>query len=211
MNHDFERSSNVLIDDTPSATLLELCANPCGRVEELRGRPTSLTKRLLGRLWRSVRGAIDKNGVVRSRSVAPTKLEHAFFEIWEETPRAGRPPFVVVVTGQPRILSTATEEQVERIQREALVNAIRHSDATTIEAELEYLPRRLRLVIRDNGCGFEPKGLKLGPGPYRGIRSMVAQAKAMGAQLQIWSKPGSGTEVELSLPFDPQAMPALNS
>lgn len=225
MNHDVERSSNDLIDETPSANVLARWATvrtqrtvDCEeerahsrqkhRVDEWPKRPNSLSKRLLRRLLSIMHCVIDEGWIVRSGlrlpAIPSTRLEHAFFEILEETARHARPPFRIVVTGQPKTLSSAIEEQVYMIQREALINAIRHSDATSIEAEVEYFPRRLRVMIRDNGCGFEPKVLKLG---HCGLRAMVKRAKAMGAQLQIWSKPGSGTEVELSLPFNPRSMP----
>jgi signal transduction histidine kinase len=229
MNYDVERSSNVLIDETPSANVLAGSASgrtqrafhrdkeervhsrQKRRADEWRKNSNSLTKRLLGGLLSIMHGVTDEGRIIvqglRPPSIPFTRLEHAFFEILEEIARDARPPFRIVVTGQPKTLSSAIEEQVYRIQREALINAIRHSDAASIEAEVEYFPRRLRVVIRDNGCGFEPKVLKLGRSPHCGIRTMVEQAKAMGAQLQIWTRPGSGTEVELSLPFDPRSMP----
>ena len=214
MNHDAERSSNVLIDDTPSAGLLKLCASGTSRVHEWRTRPDSPTRRLLRGLLRTIHGAFDEGRNVLEKlspsSVPSTRLEHAFVEILDEIARDARPRFRIVVTGQPKALSSAIEQHVYMIQREALVNAIRHSDATSIEAELDYFPRRLRVVIRDNGRGFEPKGLKSGRGPCCGLRTMVEQAKAMGARLEIWSKPRCGTEVELSLPFDPRSMPVPN-
>ena len=231
MNHDVERSSNALIDETtPSANVVARWDSGraqrtvhCDeekkvpwrlkrRVDEWCKRPNSLSKRLLSGLLSIMHGVIDESGFVRQGlrppSMPSARLEHAFFAILEEIASNARPPFQIVVTGPPKTLSSAIEEQVYMIQREALINAIRHSNATSIEAEVEYLPRRLRVVIRDNGCGFEPKVLKLGRGSHCGILTMVERAKAMGAQLQIWSKPGSGTEVELSFPFDPRSMPA---
>ena len=229
MNHDVDRSSNVLNDDTPSAVVLARSATDRTqrtvhrdeeervqwkqkrRVDESRKRPSSLSRRLLDGFLNIMHGVIDEGWIVlpglKLPAIPSTRLEHAFFEIFGEIARDARPPFRIVVTGQPKTLSAAIEDQVYLIQREALVNVVRHSEATSIEAEVEYFPRRLRVVIRDNGCGFEPKALKLERGSHRGLRTMVEQAKAMGAQLQIWSKPGAGTEVELSLPFNPRSMP----
>lgn len=232
MNHDVERSSNVLNDQTSSANVSARCAG--GRTqstiygdeeEQLHGGQklhvdgggrglNSLTERLLSGLWRVTHGVIEEGRIVlhglQPSSIPSTRLEHAFFEILEEIARDARPRFRILVSGQPKTLSSAIEQQVYLIQREALVNAIRHSDATSIEAEVEYFPRRLRVVIRDNGRGFEPKALKVGRGSYCGLRAMVEGAKAMGAQLRIFSKPKCGTEVEFSLPFDPGSMSALN-
>jgi signal transduction histidine kinase len=176
-------------------------------------RPDSLSKRSFSRLLSILRGFIDDGRIVlqglRPPAIPSTRLEHAFFEILEELARDARPRFRIVVTGHPKTLGSAIEEQIYMIAREVLFNAIRHSDATSIEADVEYLPHRLRVVIQDNGCGYEPKALKSGRASYCGLRTMTERARAMGAQLQIWSKPGSGTEVELSLPIGPRSMPKL--
>lgn len=210
MNHDAERSSNVLNYDITPADVLRLGARGITRMHEWRAGSNSLIKRLLC----GVRTAIEKGRNVmeklRPGSIPLTTLERAFFEILDEIARDARPRLRILVTGHPKRLSAAIEQRIYMIQREALINAIRHSDATNIEAELDYFPRRLRVVIRDNGRGFEPKGLKSGRGSYSGARTMVEQAKAMGGHLEIWSKPRCGTEVELSLPFDPGSMPVPN-
>lgn len=232
MKQNVERSSNVLIADTPSTTGsagwgtgLRQRTVPCDEEERVhsaqwlrdcqwRKRPPSLRRRFLSHLLGIIDAVIDEGRIVLQRLARPalsyTRLECAFFEILEEITRDARPPFRIVVTGQPKTLSSAIEEQVYMIQREMLINAIRHSDATSIEAEVEFRPRLLRVVIRDNGCGFEPKMLESRRGLCSGLRTIVEQAKAMGAQLQIWSKPGSGTEVELSLPFHPRSLRGRN-
>lgn len=206
MNHDAERSSNVLIHNASSAGIPRLRTSDPRRVH----RSDSLRKRLLSGLLSVTHSLIERGTSIveglRPRPIQPTRLEHAFFEILEEIARDARPTLRIVVTGQPMTLGSAIEEQVYRIQREALVNAIRHADATNIEAEVGYLSRRLRVVIRDNGCGFEPKVLMSGRRSHCGIRTMLEQAKAMGAKLEIWSKPRCGTEVELLLPFDRRSM-----
>jgi signal transduction histidine kinase len=91
-------------------------------------------------------------------------------------------------------------EQIYYIGREALVNALRHAEATSIEAEVEYLPRRLRLVVRDNGRGIDPEIVRTGRPAHRGLRGMRERAESIGAQLRILSKPKAGTEVEICLP-----------
>ena len=40
------------------------------------------------------------------------------------------------------------------------MNALRHSRATEIEIEVQYLPRLLRLMVRDNGCGIDPEAVR---------------------------------------------------
>jgi signal transduction histidine kinase len=105
----------------------------------------------------------------------------------------------VSVTGHRKELKPVVQEQINLIAREALVNALLHSEATCIEAEVEYLPRRLRVVVRDNGRGINPqKAWKQGDAHW-GLLRMRDRAKSLGAKLTIWSRPDAGTEVEISV------------
>jgi signal transduction histidine kinase len=109
-------------------------------------------------------------------------------------------PCKVYVAGHPKRLRPAIQEQINLIGREALVNALLHSEATCIEAEVEYLPRRLRVVVRDNGRGIDPQVTETRSDAHRGLVGMRNRAKSIGAKLTIWSRPGAGTEVEISVP-----------
>jgi signal transduction histidine kinase len=109
-------------------------------------------------------------------------------------------PCKVYVAGHPKRLRPAIQEQINLIGREALVNALLHSEATCIEAEVEYLPRRLRVVVRDNGRGIAPHVTETRSDAHRGLVGMRNRAKSIGAKLTIWSRPGAGTEVEISVP-----------
>jgi signal transduction histidine kinase len=104
--------------------------------------------------------------------------------------------------GQPKTLKPAIQEQIYLIVREALVNALRHSKATCIEADVEYQRRQLRVVVRDNGCGIEPQMLRQEGDSHWGLLGMHQRARCIGAQLRIWSRRGAGTEVEVSVPTD---------
>jgi signal transduction histidine kinase len=84
-----------------------------------------------------------------------------------------------------------------RIVQEALTNAAKHAEATTIEVTLAPLPSGgVTCTIRDNGKGFaadaEPSGL--------GLATMRDRAEALGGTLRVHSAPGSGTEIVVTLP-----------
>ncbi len=79
---------------------------------------------------------------------------------------------------------------------------MRHSKATSVEAEVEYQRRQLRVVVRDNGCGIDPQMLRLEGDSHWGLLGMHERARCIGAQLRIWSKRGAGTEVEISVPTE---------
>jgi signal transduction histidine kinase len=106
----------------------------------------------------------------------------------------------ISVTGKPKSLQPAILEQITSIGRQALINALQHSEATLIEAEVEYSPRRLRLIVRDNGRGIDPHIARSGKDSHWGFLGMREQAARIGAQLSIWSRSGAGTEVEVSVP-----------
>lgn len=106
----------------------------------------------------------------------------------------------ISVTGTPRELRADVQEQINLIGREALVNALHHSEATCIEAEVEYSPRRLRVIVRDNGRGIDPKVARARRDSHWGLLGMRERAEGIGATLEIWSRPGAGTEVEILVP-----------
>ena len=137
---------------------------------------------------------------LRSSAIEAMSLEQALSCLREEFTPGGGIKFRVFVTGKPRVLKPEIQEQIYFIGREALINALRHSNATSIEAEIEYLPRRMRVLIRDNGCGMNPQVATRGRNSHWGLVGMRERADGIGAQFRIWSRAGAGTEVELSLP-----------
>jgi signal transduction histidine kinase len=111
------------------------------------------------------------------------------------------PSFRVVVEGTPRRLSPTLQDEVYRIGREVIRNAFHHAIASRIEVEIRYDKHQLRLRIRDNGKGIDPKVLEISGRPGRwGLRGIRERAQRIGAQLDFWSEAGAGTEVELRVP-----------
>jgi signal transduction histidine kinase len=108
--------------------------------------------------------------------------------------------FHVSIEGKPRDLHPILRDDVYRIAREALRNAFRHAQASKIEAEITYGDRLLRLRIRDDGKGIDPKLLNAGRDGHWGLPGMRERAHQMGARFDMWSEIGAGTEVELSIP-----------
>ena len=111
------------------------------------------------------------------------------------------PHLRVDVTGAPQALRPSVRDEVYRIAGESLRNAFRHAAATRIEVDLCYDEWQLRLRIRDDGRGIDPRFLRedARTGHY-GIHGMRERAKLMDASLAVWSAPNSGTELELCIP-----------
>jgi ligand-binding sensor domain-containing protein/signal transduction histidine kinase len=111
------------------------------------------------------------------------------------------PVFRVIVEGERQTLPPILQDEVYRIGREVLRNAFQHARAHLIEAEIRYDDHLLRLRIRDDGQGIDPKvqqeGRRAGHWGLPGVRE---RAQRIGAQLDFWSEAGAGTEVQLIVP-----------
>jgi len=118
--------------------------------------------------------------------------------------------FELVVNGTIRPLRPIVCEEVSRIGKEALGNAFRHSKAQSIEAELNYEPNEFRIRIRDDGTGIDSAILEQGQRDgHWGLPGMRERASKIGARLDIWSRAGAGTEIELRLHADLAFAPDL--
>ncbi|HEY0548194.1 MAG TPA: sensor histidine kinase [Verrucomicrobiae bacterium] len=142
---------------------------------------------------------------LRSSTIVTNELAQALTVLGEElgcAQAAGgtSPTLRVSVEGTPRELHPILRDDIYRIAREALLNARRHAQAKKIEADITYAERLLRLRIRDDGKGIDPKLLDAGRDGHWGLPGMRERAEQIGARLDIWSELGAGTEVDLSVP-----------
>jgi len=111
------------------------------------------------------------------------------------------PQFSVIVTGRPQTVRPVLRAEILRIAREALRNSFRHAHARRIETEIAYGEPLFRLRLRDDGAGIDPGILERGSrAGHWGLVGMEERAKRVGGQLDVWSKLGAGTEVELRIP-----------
>lgn len=107
--------------------------------------------------------------------------------------------FRLEVDGEPQILHPLIRDELYRIMREALRNAFAHARASHVETEITYAGRSLQLRIRDDGVGIAPEILEKGREGHFGLEGIRERARRIGAKLSIWSRAGTGTEIELRL------------
>jgi ligand-binding sensor domain-containing protein/signal transduction histidine kinase len=138
---------------------------------------------------------------LRAGGSALNDLPAAFQRVAEETATGREATFKTIVEGGVRDLNPMVLEECYSIGREALINALAHSGGLHVEVEIMYDPRQFRLRVRDDGRGVDPTILEKGGRPgHWGMQGMRERAQGIGAQLGLWSRPGSGTEVELLVP-----------
>ncbi len=80
-----------------------------------------------------------------------------------------------------------------RVGQEAIANSIRHASPSKLSILIAFESSSVRLVVEDDGCGFDSSKEQAG----FGLRSMRRRAAAVGAELLVTSRPGSGARVEL--------------
>lgn len=80
--------------------------------------------------------------------------------------------------------------------KEALTNVVRHSSARVVRLRATIEAGELRLVIEDDGCGFDAKP---DDGLADGIRNMQQRMGSVGGSFRIESKAGKGTHLELAV------------
>ena len=86
-------------------------------------------------------------------------------------------------------------ENLLRIVREAITNAACHGASEHVRVRLERA-ERLRLVIEDDGCGFDPE--RQGAAGGFGLQSMQERAASVGGVLSVDSVPEQGTRVAVA-------------
>jgi signal transduction histidine kinase len=93
-----------------------------------------------------------------------------------------------------------------RVAQEAVANACKHAGARAVAVTLRYEPGRVRLVVRDDGHGFDPGQVPGAEAGHFGLVGMRERAQSMGATLEIKSDAG-GTTVELCVPTEERHAP----
>jgi signal transduction histidine kinase len=169
------------------------------------GKAKEALEKALDRADQAIVEGRDAIQNLRSSTALTNELAEAMTALGEELggTRDGEKSsatFRVSIDGRPRELQPILRDDIYRIAREALRNAFRHAQATKIEADITYSERLLRLRVRDDGKGIDSKLLDAGRDGHWGLPGMRERAQQIGAQLDIWSEVGAGTEIELRIP-----------
>jgi signal transduction histidine kinase len=109
--------------------------------------------------------------------------------------RIGLP--IVVTSDLTERLPLALEEVLYRISQEALHNIVKHAAARQVTLSIDRTAAGLRLRIVDDGRGFEAASV---PDGHLGLAGMRARAEKIGATLDVITRPGAGTTIEVTVP-----------
>ncbi len=98
--------------------------------------------------------------------------------------------------GEAPELSDEEQLVLYRVTQESLSNVVQHAGASTVRVELSSIGRTV-LRVRDDGCGFKTTGK--GSGNRLGVSGMRERALLVGGRLNVFSAPGEGTTIELTM------------
>jgi signal transduction histidine kinase len=108
----------------------------------------------------------------------------------------------VAVEGNAQPFVVPVENNLLRIGQEALTNAVKHGRPSRIDVRLHYDPARFKMVVSDDGLGFDTE--HPAPAGHFGLAGMRERAAEIGARLELLSRVNGGTEVQVTLDLGDQ-------
>ena len=150
----------------------------------------------------SLREARERVWEMREASAVSDNLPAALETVARD--RTANTPIQVAVTtsGSSRQLPLSLEDASFRIGREAIVNAVRHAQASRIEIHLDFRVSSFGLEVRDDGRGVSPmEAAAARQRGHFGLSGMESRALHLGGRCAVRPRPGGGTIVDLELPL----------
>jgi two-component system NarL family sensor kinase len=175
-----------------SADAMLEASSPAARAREPLRRALSLTQSNLEEARRSV---LDLRAAPLEGRLLSEALE-VLVERWET--ETGIDTHYAMVNGA-RPLPPRVEVALYRICQEALANVAQHAAAGHVDVRLVATPEQVRLVVEDDGRGFDASA---GPGERHGLVGMNERARMLGGSLEVRSSPEAGTRVEVTVPLE---------
>lgn len=150
---------------------------------------------------------IDLNDLSKSldgQIIEKYGLLHALEQEIENIKKTGKLEIKLDIIGEPIYLDHQKELMIFRIIQECFNNILKHSDAHTIDLELNYGVEHLTLSIADDGKGFDVTNTKNSRNGKlsSGLKNIEHRAQLIEAHVEMLSTPGNGTKIILSTPYD---------
>lgn len=149
---------------------------------------------------------------------ARSELRHVIFDLWPDeltseglsadlhryfNNLAERPiELELDINGEFAPLTPYVRRTLYRICQESLANIVHHSSADHARVCLDIANGRVRLLVRDNGIGFNPAtAYDDKPTEHFGLRGMAERAQTLGGTFDLFSRPNEGTSIVVDIPI----------
>ena len=104
---------------------------------------------------------------------------------------------LIIREGFPKGLTGEVGVELLRVLQEALANTRRHSGARNVEVKLRMEDQEVLAEVTDDGRGFDPASVHTGVG----LSAMCERIEGLGGKIEVSSRPGEGTRVEIRVPL----------
>jgi two-component system, NarL family, sensor kinase len=140
-------------------------------------------------------------------------LTKALRAMLQKVAQASAIPMLVEVNAVDDLLPPEAELNLFRITQEALNNVLKHSRATEVKVGITRETAGLKLVVEDNGCGFDPQGPEHTTSAQRGfgLHQIAVRASMIGGRLDVVSRHGHGTRLTVEVPIQGLRKPQDNT
>ncbi|MGW6869828.1 histidine kinase [Streptomyces sp. NPDC054901] len=207
------------IHDTLAQSLTSIISLVQAAESEVAVNPERARSRL-GLAGRVARDSLDEARGFVSKLTPPALRESSLMQavrrqgdlLMEETGLTVR----CTARGEEQPLPMAVSVVLLRSAQEAFANVRKHAgEARRVDVLVAYAPEAVRLVVRDDGAGFDAEAWRGAPpaggaedggngarGGF-GLRGMRARVREIGGMVQVDSGPGAGTTIEMTVPLGP--------
>lgn len=180
--YEIQAAQESILDGRPEAGLAKLKT-----AKRLLRKIESENRRIISGLRPSI---LDSQGLVPALTWYANSFE-------ERYPIA----CTVRISGQPGRLTSKVETAIYRIVQESLNNVAAHAQARKVQIRIDFRPTRLRIVVEDDGIGFDRESVLAAAPGQMGLIGMRERAQSIGGRIEVQSLPGHGTRIALDLPL----------
>jgi signal transduction histidine kinase/streptogramin lyase len=170
-------------------------------------RRDSVTESRLKQVADSVASALDEARSI-SHQLRPFQLERlgltrAIASMLKQTSESTRLPIHSRVQSVDGLLPAESEVMIYRILQEALSNIVKHADASEAHVTVETTGRHIRVVVQDDGRGFDIEKLAADGNASRGLgmAGFHERANLLRGQFRCQTSPGAGATLIFDIPI----------
>ena len=146
---------------------------------------------------------------LRDDPVNQVELVHALQDLAERQP-PNAPLIRVEVSGTLPVLPSPVVHHLRMIAQEAVTNALKHAQASSILLRLRHEGHQLELAVIDDGAGFAPDGHTEGKPGHFGCMGIRERCRKIGARVNWHSTPGQGTTLVVTI-HNPESLTKDNT
>jgi ligand-binding sensor domain-containing protein/signal transduction histidine kinase len=192
-----EMHDTVIQGCTSASALLEA-------VVSLDPKGSGALRDLLDTARNQVRATVDeaRRAVwnLRQRETASPEISHLLEQMAQQVSHASRVPVRFKASGSPIPLDRTVEYVVLMVAREAVSNAVHHSQPREVWINVKFETDNVRMQVLDDGIGFDVEEILAMQGAHFGIIGMRERIEHVGGRFEINSSPGKGTQLSMEVP-----------